>query len=53
MTTHAFSKKKVDFFFEKPSAVEFFKNVHVVLETRDFVYLKTFFRFIVYNHKKT
>ena len=53
MTTHACFQKKNEFFFEKPRAVEFFKNVHVVLETRDFVYLKTFFRFIVYNHKKT
>jgi len=48
---HVF-KKKIEFFFEKPSAVEFFKNFHVVLETRDCEYLKTFFRFIVYNQKK-
>ena len=37
---HVFKIKMI--FFEKPSAVEFFKNFHVVLETRECEYLKTF-----------
>ena len=52
MTTHAGFHLIFNIFFEKPSAVEFFKNVHVVLETRDYEDSATIFGFPVSNHKK-